>query len=118
MGTTMRIGIMSREDFKKYTIAVARGEIHPTGNEPKIWFESIESMAQVLSTKNQELLRTIKEKNPQSLSELAITSGRRVSNLSRTLSNMEKYGIVKLSKDNASVKPHVCIDKFDAVFGI
>ena len=117
MGRKMEIGIMSREVFQKYTIDIAKGEIHPNSNEPKIWFESVESMAQVLSTKNQELLKTIKDKKPESLTELATTSGRKISNLSRTLRNMEKYGIVKLLKDSGSVKPHVCVDTFKAVFG-
>jgi predicted transcriptional regulator len=31
---------------------------------PKVWFESIKSLAQVLSNENQELLKTIAEKNP------------------------------------------------------
>lgn len=117
MEQEMKIGIMSRRDFKKYTIDIARGKHTPKGNEPKIWFESVESMAQVLSTKNQELLRTIKEKKPQSLKELSAASGRHISNLSRTLKNMESYGIVKLDRGNGSVKPYVCVDTFNAVFG-
>ena len=77
---------------------------------------SIESMAQVLSSKNQELLKKIRDNNPESLAELASISGRHVSNLSRTLKNMEKYGIVELDKKNDTVKPLIRVDKFKAVF--
>jgi len=42
---------------------VDKGEIKPGKDQPKIWFDSLESMAQVLSTKNRELLKTIKDKN-------------------------------------------------------
>ena len=117
MQRKMRIGIMSREGFQKYTMDIARGKKKPHANAPKIWFESVESMAQVLSTKNQELLKTIKEKKPRSLKELASTSGRQISNLSRTLKNMERYGIVELRKESGSIKPLVCVDTFSAVFG-
>jgi predicted transcriptional regulator len=116
MAREMRIGIASYKDIKKHTISIARGEHKPSSNEPTIWFDSIESMAQVLSSKNQELLKTIRDNNPQSLAELASISGRHVSNLSRTLRNMEKYGIVELNKRKESVKPLLRVDKFSAVF--
>lgn len=116
MAREMRIGIASYKEIKKHTISIARGEHKPTGNEPTIWFDSIESMAQVLSSKNQELLKKIRDNNPQSLAELASISGRHVSNLSRTLKNMEKYGIVELDKKKDSVKPSLRVDKFRAVF--
>jgi predicted transcriptional regulator len=116
MAKEMRIGIASYKEIKKHTVSIARGEHKPTSNEPKIWFDSIESMAQVLSSKNQELLKKIRDNNPQSLAELASISGRHVSNLSRTLKNMEKYGIVELDKKKDSVKPSLRVDKFRAVF--
>lgn len=116
MGREMRIGIAAYEEIKKHTLSIARGEHKPTVNEPTIWFDSIESMAQVLSSKNQELLKKIRDNNPQSLAELASISGRQVSNLSRTLKNMEKYGIVELDKKKDSVKPSLRVDKFKAFF--
>lgn len=116
MAREISIGIMSREDFQRHTIAIAKGEHKPNKNEPKIWFDSVESMAQVLSTKNRELLRIIKEKEPQSLTELAKATGRETSNLSRTLKNMERYGIVELEKHSKYIKPSVIVDSFRAVF--
>jgi predicted transcriptional regulator len=116
MAREMKIGIASYKDIKKHTISIAKGEHKPTSNEPTIWFDSIESMAQVLSSKNQELLKKIRDNNPQSLAELASISGRHVSNLSRTLKNMEKYGIIELDKKNDTVKPLIRVDKFKAVF--
>ncbi|MBW2562093.1 MAG: MarR family transcriptional regulator [Deltaproteobacteria bacterium] len=93
-------------------------EIKPSEDQPKIWFDSLESMAQVLSTKNRELLKTIKDEKPKSLKELADASGRKVSNLSRTLKKMENYGIVVLEKENRTIRPHVCVENFRAVFGL
>ena len=115
---TLKIGIISREDYKKRTIAIARGEYKPRKNEPKVWFESIQSMAQVLSSENQKLLRIIKEQKPASLKELALVSGRNSSNLSRTLNTMSRYGIVDLVKQERAVKAIVKITDFKVEFGL
>ena len=114
----LKIGIISREDYKKRTIAIARGEYKPRKNEPKIWFESVQSMAQILSSENQILLRTIKEQKPESLKELALVSGRKRSNLSRTLNTMSRYGIVDLVKQKKTVKPIVKTTDFRVEFGL
>jgi len=94
----LKIGIASREEMKARTMAVARGELKPGENDPKVWFTSIESLAQVLSTKNKMLLEIIKKAKPTSLAELAKLSEREESNLSRTLHTMERYGFVILRK--------------------
>jgi len=59
----LKIGIISREDYKKRTIAIASGKYKPKTNEPKIWFESLQSMSQVLNNNNQQLLKIILEHN-------------------------------------------------------
>ena len=114
----LKIGIISREDYKKRTIAIARGEYKPRKNEPKVWFESVQSMAQVLSSENQKLLKIIREQKPASLKELALVSGRKRSNLSRTLNTMSRYGIVDLVKQKRTVKPIVKTTDFKIEFGL
>jgi predicted transcriptional regulator len=95
----LKIGIASREDQRVRTLAIARGELKPTANDPKVWFTSIESFAQVLSTKNKLLLEIIQKAKPMSLAELARLSDREESNLSRTLHTMERYGFVVLKTE-------------------
>jgi len=114
----LKIGILSREDYKKRTIAIARGKYKPKKGEPKVWFESINSMAQVLSSENQKLLKVINEKKPASLKELEVVTGRKRSNLSRTLKTMSRYGIVDLVKHNRSIKPVLKATDFEVEFGI
>lgn len=109
---------MSREDYKKRTMAIARGEYRPKKGEPKVWFETLQSMAQVLSRENQQLLKIIKEKNPTSLKELEIATGRKRSNLSRTLHTMSRYGIIDLVKHNRTVQPIVKATDFKIEFGL
>jgi predicted transcriptional regulator len=96
--TTLKVGIASYDQFKKYTMAIARGQHKPAPGEPKVWFSSIDSFAKVLSERNRELLRIIAETKPRSLNELAETTGRAKSNLSRTLKTMERYGLVRFEK--------------------
>jgi predicted transcriptional regulator len=114
----MRVGIIPREEYKRRTIAIAKGEYVPKRGEPKIWFESLQAMAQVLSSENQQLLRTIIDQKPKSIKELESITGRKSSNLSRTLKTMERYGIVKLSKQKKSVIPKVNVTDFKVEFGL
>ena len=115
---TIKIGIISREDYKNRTIAIAMGKYKPKRGEPKIWFESVQSMAQVLSNENQGLLRIIDEQKPESLKELELASGRKRSDLSRTLKTMSRYGIVDLVKNEGAVKPIVKATDFKVEFGL
>ena len=66
---------------------------------PKIWFNSIKSLANILSEENQRLLRLIADTQPQSIKELEEATGRKANNLLRTLRTMENYGFVKLVED-------------------
>ena len=114
----IKVGIMSKEQYKKRTIAIAKGEYIPKKDEPKVWFESIQSMSQVLSSLNQELLKVIIEKRPQSLKELEELTGRAKPNLSRTLKTLERYGIVELSRVNNTLVPKVKATRFSVEFGL
>jgi predicted transcriptional regulator len=85
--------------MKARTMAIARGELKLGPSDPKVWFPSTESLVRVLSEKNRLLLGTIKKSEPKSLAELAELTGRKKSNLSRTLKTMQRYGIVTLKRE-------------------
>jgi len=55
----VNVGVAPYEEFKKYTIAIAQGKQKPEKSAPKIWFHSMQSLANVLSEKNQALLSLI-----------------------------------------------------------
>jgi len=112
------VGIMSREAYKERTIAIAKGEYKRKKNEPKIWFESLKSMAQVLSSENRQLLKIILKHKPSSLAELEEMTGRKKSNLSRTLKTLERYGIVELHKEKNRIIPEVKATDFRVEFGL
>jgi predicted transcriptional regulator len=104
--STLVIGIASFDQIKARTVAIAKGEYKSAKGEPKVWFRSIELFAQVLSSRNKILLEIIKTRHPKSITELAELAGREVSNTSRTLKNMKKYGLVELVKgEHRSMRP-------------
>ena len=114
----MKIGIISRENYVKRTIAVAKGQYKPRDDEPKIWFETLMSMSQILSNDNQDLLKLIIDHQPRSLAELEKISHRKKSNLSRTLKTLERYGIVELPKKDGRLVPRVIATDFEVEFGL
>lgn len=67
----LRVEIAPYETIKERTLAIAQGEYKPLPSELKIWFSSIESLAQVLSTRNRLLLELIAQAKSKSMTELA-----------------------------------------------
>lgn len=48
---TLKAGIASYQDMKARTLAIARGELRPKPDGPKVWFTSTESFAKLLSNR-------------------------------------------------------------------
>jgi predicted transcriptional regulator len=109
----IRIGIMSQEKIRERMLAIASGCYKPAPNEPKVWFTSMRSVAEVLSDENRALLHVIREIKPNSIQELSEATGRKSSNLSRTLKTLSSYGIVELIKESKQVKPIVKATEFE-----
>lgn len=99
------IGIASQADIRSRALSIARGEQRPKPGDPKIWFTSMRSLAEVLSDDNRALLRLIVERKPESLTHLAELTGRAPSNLSRTLKTMVHYGLVEMQSNERRMRP-------------
>lgn len=113
----VKVGIMDFKQYQRYTMAIACGDHKPGKNEPKIWFESIEACMQILSTKNIELLKIIESQKPESIEHLAKISGRRKSNLSRTLKTFQRHRLVDLIEEDRRKKPVALATQFDIQLG-
>lgn len=94
-----------------------RGEYINSSHSVDIWFDSIKSVASVLSEENRDLLKLIVRNKPQTVTELSKESGRAVSNLSRTIKTLEKHGIVRLETSGKKIKPVVLFEDFQIVCG-
>jgi predicted transcriptional regulator len=109
------IGIMPQEEIRQRVMAIARGDYKPKPGEPRVWFTSMKSLAEVLSDDNRALLKVITETEPESITALAETTGRKPGNLSRTLKTMSHYGIVELKREKHQVRPVVKASEFRIV---
>ena len=124
MRQSVKIGITSYANIKARTIAIAKGQYKPRPGEPKLWLTSFKSLASALSAENQELLKLIREQQPESIAQLAEITGRKTSNLSRTLKTLERCGIIALKESRiktqaggrAPVKPVVLAERFNFEF--
>lgn len=101
----VKIGIMPQEQIRARVLAIARGEVKARAGEPKIWFTSMKSLAEVLSDDNRALLKVIRDTKPESVTSLAAATGRTPGNLSRTLKTMSNYGIVEMRREKKLVRP-------------
>lgn len=99
-------------------IRTARKAKRPPSNAsdptPVVWFDSWRQLAGVLSDENRDLLRLIRDRQPRTVMELAELSGRAASNLSRTLRNLEGYGLVRLHRtpESRAVRPEALATEF------
>ncbi len=113
---TIVIGIMPQQEIRQRVLSIARGEYKPKPSEPKIWFPSIRSVAEVLSDDNRALLKFIQQEKPKSLTALAQLTGRKTSNLSRTLKTMANYGLVEMKREkNNQLRPLVKASDFKII---
>jgi len=109
------IGILSKEDIRARVLAIARGDLRPRPQDPKVWFTSMRSLAEVLSDENRALLRLIEQAKPRSVAVLAGLTGRRPGNLSRTLRTMANYGFVEMRRVKREVMPIAKATRFRIV---
>jgi predicted transcriptional regulator len=63
-----KIGIASQQKIRQRVMAIAKGEITPKPSDPKVWFTSMRSLAEVLSDENRAMLNEIRQTNPNSIS--------------------------------------------------
>ncbi|WCG84274.1 HVO_A0114 family putative DNA-binding protein [Pectobacterium sp. A5351] len=107
------IGVMPEAVIRARMLAIVKGQYKPEEGEPKVWFTSMNALAQVLNNENIALLRLMDEQKPETLTELAEMSGRQKSNLSVTLKTLNSHGFVRLEKVGRSVKPIAMFTDFD-----
>jgi predicted transcriptional regulator len=109
----IKVGVMPADAIQQRMIDIAAGRIVPKRGEPKIWFHSLKSATEILSDSNRELLKMIVEDKPRSFQELADMSGRKPSNLGRTLKTLEQYGIIDIKRKAHTKMPVAKAFNFD-----
>ena len=101
----------------KMVLGVKGCNYHPS-EEVDVWFDSLQSIAAILSDRNRELIHIIERMKPNSLQELSVITSRKISNLSRTLKTLSEHRIIKLEKHGKNMKPIVLATQFVIPFSI
>lgn len=86
-----------------------------------IYFTSLEAMRKILTEKRLELLRAIKEKEPESVYGLSKIVKRDIKNVSEDLELLKSIGLVSMSrarKGRERVIPRVNYDKIQLEIGV
>jgi len=113
----IRIGIASTrkilDEAKGVMEAIQRGESPPKSVGGEIYFENIQTLQSVLTEKRITLLRTIKERKPKSIYELAKILQRDTKNVSDDVNKLSELGFITLTKSKEGrvrVRPDVEYD--------
>ena len=76
-----------------------------------IYFNNLKEMRKVLTEKRLELLKTIKDKKPASVYQLARMVHRDIKNVLQDLSYLKELGLVEITETRDKKIPHVGYDK-------
>lgn len=87
--------IQSLHSLKDEMKAVGRGERPAPPDAARASFNSVEAVVRLLTPENRKLLAIIRDRKPESVTELVEITGRAQPNLTRTLAKLEAAGFVR-----------------------
>ena len=96
--------VQTLQQLKAEMLAVARGELPAPADAGGVSHESAGAVLCLLTAENRELLAAIDKTHPESVAALAKHLHRAERNISRTLSKMEAYGLVRLREGKGAAK--------------
>lgn len=112
----LKIGIASTHEildkFVKICEAIERGET--LKKSEGVYFENLDTLKFILTEKRLFLLKTIKEKKPKSIYELAKLLDRDIGNINEDVNKLSELGFITLTKSKngrEGVSPSVDYDK-------
>ncbi len=113
----VKIGIKSLkdvlEDTKKAMKKLERGEkVKP---EKGLYFESIEGFRKALTPKRLELLHLIREKQPESIQELARLSKRDIKSVATDIDILEGLGLIDMKRKKEGRKESTPTVKYNKI---
>ncbi|KAB2912776.1 MAG: transcriptional regulator [Hyphomicrobiaceae bacterium] len=95
-------------------LAIAKGEKKQLPNDPRVWFTSFEALARVFSRQNMMLIEILRQKDLESVTELANAVGRQKTNVLRSLKVLEEFEIIEFEEGEGGRRaPRLKYDDFD-----
>lgn len=109
----LHIGIASREYIHKRMLEIAKGKRKQLPNDPRVWFTSFEALARVFSRQNMMLIEMLRQKDPDSVTELAREVGREKTNVLRSLKRLADFEIIEFEEGEGGRRaPRLKYDDF------
>jgi predicted transcriptional regulator len=96
--------VQSWAAFKSDLLEAARGGPKPA-NVGGLVVESVEALMRLLTPENRELLRIIRDEQPDSVAALARLTHRAEPNLARTLGKLEAAGLIEFRQEGRRRAP-------------
>ncbi len=94
-------------------LAIARGDLKPSATDPRVWFTSYEALARVFSKTNIMLIEILRDKDLNSVTELAKAVGKEKTNVLRSLKILQDFEIVAFEEGDGGRKaPRLKYDDF------
>lgn len=111
----MNYTIKSIDQVREEMLAIARGEVKPDPNRPKVTFVSEAALMQVLTPENRKILGHILRDKPATITELMALTGKSQPNVSRALAALERAGFIALEQAGTTKRPvalvsHIHVD--------
>lgn len=111
----MKPVIKSIDQIREEMLAIARGEVEPAPDRPKVTFVSATALTHVLTPENRKILGHILRDKPASVSDLMALTGKTQPNVSRALGLLERAGFIAFEQQGTTKRPvalisHVHID--------
>lgn len=76
-----------------------------------IYFSNVKDMRKIITEKRLQLLKTIKDKRPASVYELAKLVGRDIKNVLQDIAYLKEIGLVDITETKDKKIPHVSYDR-------
>ncbi|MFZ4858318.1 MAG: hypothetical protein ACOYL3_18160 [Desulfuromonadaceae bacterium] len=98
------------DNFADTFKALQRGEqVKP---QPEgIYFTDFEAFRKAMTPQRYSILKLIREKHPESISSLAVISGRNIKNVSDDVKALVTLGLVETSQSGRNKAPHLKYEK-------
>ena len=98
-------------DLREEMRAVVRGDERASSRPFKA--ETAIDLFGILTPSNRALLQAIGRDRPDSVSRLAELTGRAQSNVSRSLQELAKFGLVRMVREGQAIRPELSVTHLD-----
>lgn len=113
----LHIGVASKDFIHNRMKAIAKGDQKQKPGDPRVWFTSFEALARVFSRQNMMLIEILREKDLDSVTELAQAVGKEKTNVLRSLRILEEFEIIEFEGGPGGRKaPRLKYDDFHFVY--